>query len=327
MNRAYKSSPEYHLTFSLLTAGGSPSSWDVQSLLDKHIQPVVQALSSVADFDVTTQVQLYATLPPTVRPTSLEGQNGTLLQQNDLAAFVNAAEWPLAPSLGDGPTLNFILYVPAKAHIPLTIHGVNEQSWLIPQWGGIQILNPPLHQHPIHHTHTLSEHLDESFLQQPFETFASQLFSLLGRSSSDATTKPKPMRLRLAAHQRLSAITLYLKAASSLGSLARLAQRLSNIPIPRHVAQLVDDTILDISASRRAFLDSKWDEALSHAKVAFGNSEKAFFHKSMVGQVYFPDEHKFAVYLPLLGPVGVPLVMGLLKEAKRFLSSRRAAGV
>jgi len=34
----------------------------------------------------------------------------------------------------------------------------------------------------------------------------------------------------------------------------------------------------------------------------------------MVGQVYFPDEHKVAVYVPLLGPMGVPLVLAGVKE-------------
>jgi GPI-anchor transamidase subunit S len=324
-NRAYKSSPEFHLTFSLLTASGAPSSWDIPDLLEEHIQPLVQALSSVADFGVTTQVQLYATLPPTVRPSRIEGQNGSILHRNDVTAFVNAAEWPLAPSLGHGPTLNFLLYVPAIDQIPLTIEGAKEQSWLIPQWGGIQILNPPLHPHPSHGTPTLPEHLDQNLLREPFEIFASQLLSLLGASPSEPTARARPMRLRLAAYKRLSALTLYLKAASSLGSLARLAQRLSNIPIPRNVAQLVDDSISNLSASRSAFLESRWDDALRHATVAFADSEKAFFDKSMVGQVYFPDEHKVAVYLPLLGPVGVPLVIGLLREAKRFLSRMRAA--
>ena len=52
-------------------------------------------------------------------------------------------------------------------------------------------------------------------------------------------------------------------------------------------------------------------------------AEKAFFEKSMVGQVYFPDEHKVAVYLPLLGPVGVPLVMSVLKELKAWRKRKR----
>ena len=324
INRAYKTSPEFHLTFSLLTASGAPSSWDAQNALQVHIQPLIQALSPVVRFEVTAQVQLYAMLPPTVQPAHTEGRNGTFLQQNDLTAFVNAAEWPLAPSLGDGPTLNFILYVPARDQIPLTIEGATEQSWLVPQWGGIQILNPALKSHPVHSTLTLPEHLDNEMLHQPFENFASQLLSLLGILQPEQGSNIKPMRLRLGAYKRLSALTLYLKAASSLGSLARLAQRLNNIPIPRNVAQLVDDAIANLSASSRAFLESKWDQALYHAKVAFRDSEKAFFDKSMVGQVYFPDEHKVAVYLPLLGPVGVPLVIGLLREVKQFLSGRRA---
>ncbi|KAK5461182.1 GPI transamidase component [Exophiala xenobiotica] len=325
ISRAYKSSPEFHLTFSLFTASGSPSSWDVQEALKDHIYPLVQALSDTAQIDVTTQVQLYSAFSPAVQPVLLEERNGTFLQEKDLTAFVNAAEWPLAPSIGEGPTLNFILYVPSMDQIPLTIDGVEGTSWLIPQWGGIQILNPPMQPDAESGAVVLPAHLTKDILQQPFQTFSSQLMSLLGVSLSDGATKALPLQLRLDAYKRFSALTLYLKAASSLGSLSRLAQRLSNIPIPKNVAQLVDDTIGNLTTCCHAFQDSSWNAALSHAKVAYRDSEKAFFDKSMVGQVYFPDEHKVAVYLPLLGPVGVPLLVGLLREIKRFVSKRKAA--
>ncbi|KIW30294.1 uncharacterized protein PV07_06050 [Cladophialophora immunda] len=326
INRAYKSSPEFHLTFSLLTASGAPASWEIDGALRDHIEPLVQALSSIADFEITTQVQLYSTLPPTIQPIHREGQNGSFLQQNDLTAFVNSAEWPLAPSIGDGPTLNFILYVPAKDQIPLSIEGVDGNSWLIPQWGGIQILNPPLLPHPVH-VNMIPTYLNHELLRLPFKTFASQLLSLLGVLHPDDSAQSRPLQLQLDAYKRLSALTLYLHAASSLGSLARLAQRLSNIPIPRHVAELVDDSIANLKACCDFSLDGRFDLALTRAKTAFEDSEKAFFDKSMVGQVYFPDEHKIAVLLPLLGPVGVPLIVGLLREAKQMLSRRRAAKV
>ncbi len=45
----------------------------------------------------------------------------------------------------------------------------------------------------------------------------------------------------------------------------------------------------------------------------------------MVGQLYFPDEHKIAVYLPLLGPVGVPLLIGLVNELKAWRKRRKEA--
>ncbi|EXJ95969.1 hypothetical protein A1O1_01094 [Capronia coronata CBS 617.96] len=323
INRAYKSSSEFHLTFSLFTAGGVPSSWDVQDALSKHIQPLVQALSNTSEFDITTQIQLYSSYSPAIQPVTKEGMEGAFLQQKDLTAFVNAAEWPLAPSIGDGPTINFILYVPVQDEIPLKIDGVEGTSWLIPQWGGIQITNPPLQPDPMTGGMSLPAHLAGELLRQPFETFSSQLLSLLGVPQANQSGKLLPLQLRLDAYKRFSTLTLYLKAASSLGSLARLAQRLSNIPIQKHVAELVDDAIGNLTAAEHAFLESRWDAALIHSRIAYRDSEKAFFDKSMVGQVYFPDEHKVAVYLPLLGPIGVPLLVGLLREIKRLVVRKR----
>jgi len=67
---------------------------------------------------------------------------------------------------------------------------------------------------------------------------------------------------------------------------------------------------------------------LENARIAEAEAERGFFEKSMVGQVYFPDEHKIAVYLPLLGPVGVPLLIYARKEIARVWrawKARRAA--
>lgn len=64
--------------------------------------------------------------------------------------------------------------------------------------------------------------------------------------------------------------------------------------------------------------EGNFHAALQNARIAEAQSESAFFERSMVGQVYFPDEHKVAVYLPLLGPVAVPLVMSAIKEIKRL---------
>ncbi|KAJ2980745.1 hypothetical protein NQ176_g2451 [Zarea fungicola] len=64
-------------------------------------------------------------------------------------------------------------------------------------------------------------------------------------------------------------------------------------------------------------------EALSRDEEAEQEVERAFFEKSMVGQLYFPDEHKIAVYLPLLGPISVPLIMGLITELKNWIARRK----
>jgi phosphatidylinositol glycan class S len=56
-------------------------------------------------------------------------------------------------------------------------------------------------------------------------------------------------------------------------------------------------------------------------------SSRAFFNPNMLGQLYFPDEHKYAVYTPLFGPLAVPLLVAglrLLKERRRVKAQNRA---
>lgn len=324
MGRAAKVSPSYHLTFSLFAATGAPSSWDVQNSLAKHIKPLVHALRKTANIEVGTQVQLFSPYSPSIENFQLEGIRGNFIHESDLTSFVNAAEWPLSPSIGEGPTLNFIIYVPSKADLPLGIDGNPGGAWTIPQWGGISIVNPDLIEDPETGSYVLTPHLSEQVLSDAFNTFATQLLALLGVPLTQYRGTALPLSLRLRSHIRLTAMSLHLKTASNLGALARLAKHLSSIPIPKHVAQLVDDSMLNLTSSAAALGDGKWADAVHFASVAYEDSERAFFDKSMVGQVYFPDEHKVAVYTPLLGPIALPLVMALVREVKQLISALRS---
>lgn len=314
-NRAFKPSSDYHLTFSLFTAGPAPSSWDVRTLLGKYIQPIIHAISSTGNVSVASQVQLYSSFSPSIQPQQVE--DGWQLGKEDLTSFVNNAEWPLSPSIGTGPTVNFITYISTPYQSPLHLENSATDSWLVPQWGGITILNPPvsLQAETELGRKILPAHLDEQMLEPAFVNFQSQLLHLLGVPHSDKL----PLRERLKSFQRLSGLSLYLRTASNLSSLARLAQHLSSIPIPRHVLHYVEHAVERLSDFRQCLGQASSATrltCLSSVREAFSDSERAFFDKSMVGQVYFPDEHKVAVYLPLLGPIGVPLAVGLIKELK-----------
>ena len=110
-----------------------------------------------------------------------------------------------------------------------------------------------------------------------------------------------------------------------MGSLARLTKALPTIAIPETVSSAVTATLTNLQSTCDALKAGNFSDALAHARTAEAQAEKGFFEKSMVGQVYFPDEHKVAVYLPLLGPVGVPLVMSAVKEIRRFIDSWKAS--
>ena len=294
MTRSLKYSRTYHLTFSLFTDGPAPRSWDIETAVDEYMRPILDMLNPIHNFTIDTQVQLYAS----------PGVQSQVLSKADLSSFINAAEWPLSPSIGGAPTINFIIYT-GNQTIGLGSDTDTSQSWLIPQWGSVYLLPPPS-----------AGHLESTMLKQPLMTFTTHLLSLLGTPQSGS------LPTRLSTLTRIRTADLVLKASSSLGSLARLSLALPGISIPSSVA---DGVAVCLKHLQLACVDLGTTESLGHARVAEAEAERAFFEKSMVGQLYFPDEHKVAVYLPLLGPVGVPLIMGLLNELKAWKQRRRVA--
>lgn len=315
MTRALKYAPTYHITVSLFTPSATPSSWEIESALAESFTPLLDSISGVSNFTVDTQVQLYATFSPSVQSPEYDSEQQIwTLREEDLSGFINAAEWPLSPSIGAGPTLNFVLYVPDRLKSPLVIKGSQASSWLIPQWGGVVILNPQ-NANATSNEATLSK----KSIKPALLTFSHQLLSFLG-----APHTPTSLPLQLQSLTRIRAASLLLSASSTMRSLACLTVALRSIAIPETVSSAVDTTLMHLRTTCNALKEGKFRNALEHARIAEIQAEKGFFEKSMVGQVYFPDEHKVAVYLPLLGPVGVPLIMSAVKELRRLWVSRKA---
>lgn len=289
--RSLRYAPTYHLTFSLFTDGPTPNTWDIEEAVDKYIRPMLDVLSPIHNFTVDTQLQLYAT----------PGVKSQVLNKEDLASFINAAEWPLSPSIGGAPTVNFVVFI-GNQTIGLSdseADAQTSQSWLIPQWGTVYLLSLP----------ETTSHVSSATLRQAILTFGGHLLTLLGTPQSGS------LPLRLSTLTRIRSADLLLRSSSTLGSLARLSLALPSISIPRTVA---DGVAKSMHHLEQACANLGGYKGLLHARIAEEEAERAFFEKSMVGQLYFPDEHKVAVYLPLLGPIGVPLVLGLIKELKNW---------
>lgn len=291
--RSLRYSPTYHLSFSLFTDGSLPNTWDIEAALDDYLKPMLEVLRPLHNFTIDTQLQLYAT----------PGVQSDVLNKENLASFINAAEWPLSPSIGGAPTINFVIYV-GNQKISVDAGAETSQSWMIPQWGTVYLLSLP----------DKDAHVSAATLKQPMLTFGGHLLSLLGTPTTGS------LPLRLSALLRIRSTDLLLRATSSLGSLARLTLALPSISIPRRVADGVSTTMHHLE---QACSNLGGKDGLKHARIAEEEVERAFFEKSMVGQLYFPDEHKVAVYLPLLGPMAVPLILGLINELKGFIARRK----
>jgi GPI-anchor transamidase subunit S len=66
-------------------------------------------------------------------------------------------------------------------------------------------------------------------------------------------------------------------------------------------------------------------DLISQSAFASTLSSKAFFHPGMLALLYFPSEHKFAVYTPLFASALIPLAAAAIKEILAWRSERRTA--
>lgn len=66
--------------------------------------------------------------------------------------------------------------------------------------------------------------------------------------------------------------------------------------------------------------------AQEYALESFKASEIAFHHPTNLAQLYFPDDQKYAIYIPLFLPVGIPVLFSLrviFKGLKKALNSSK----
>jgi GPI-anchor transamidase subunit S len=105
----------------------------------------------------------------------------------------------------------------------------------VPQWGGIQILNPN------------TTHLDIHALRPAFSTFMTHLLNLLGTPSLPDSIPSEKVILsswQLDGLVRQRAAENLVAASETMGSLARLVRKIPNMAIPQEIRS---DVLLTLS--------------------------------------------------------------------------------
>ncbi|SJX61654.1 related to GPI transamidase component PIG-S [Sporisorium reilianum f. sp. reilianum] len=287
-----------------------------------------------------------------------------VVEWDDLKVFVNSQEWsltstvpPPSPSpsrtnttlpsedagraydvLAQTHDLHFLLYIPSRSHSPLMIRdpvsgGVHEASnaWLIPQWGGVVILNAEQEngKDGLVDLSRAEQRQVQSLPQQPvleaIATFARQLEILLGlpdTSSTPSTHTALQRRLNLAALHKRRILELTRETTATLLAITRLVNRIDNLGVGAHVKSDIQSALSLLQALANA-PSTSLEHTLQRAKEAHALSNRAFFNPDMLGLLYFPDEHKYAVYTPLFAPLLVPLFVTSVKLLKEVVGKGR----
>lgn len=90
-----------------------------------------------------------------------------------------------------------------------------------------------------------------------------------------------------------------------------------------HINSKVRASLNCLAAVRQSLSEEDYLKALRDSIDAIELAEKAFFDPTMVSMLYFPDEHKYAIYMPLFVPTSVPLLAALVKEIKKLKQKKK----
>ncbi|KAG0205537.1 hypothetical protein BGX28_002836 [Mortierella sp. GBA30] len=341
--KAVKYAPGYQLTFSLFSGDASNGvrEWQMQEAINVYLAPFLRSMSAISQFTVESQIQHYASL--TFTPQEDTDLKEHYLTPESLPHFINAAEWSLASTVSSLPSLNFLTYIPKPSESPLVIKNgpssprSTTNSFLIPRWGGITILNRDKSS-SLAHPNLIS--VQE--LEPIMKLHLTQLRDLMGLSDLSAITDsvrapaslpikfyktsngaPTAWELDSLMRKRLSENLV--DSLATISSLARLVADTPNMVVLDHIQKDVVDALQDVARSCSDLSRQQFMEALGASRDALVKAETAFFDPTMVSMLYFPDEHKYAIYMPLFVPISVPLVMALLREIKKLKDAKKAA--
>ncbi|SCU95037.1 LADA_0G13036g1_1 [Lachancea dasiensis] len=311
-------SPEVHLSISLLTGDGRPVAWDIDSTLEQYFTPLRRFLAPIVNFTVDTSIVQFNDL-----------NLGALQQAHnpswlDLAHTVDLSDLSSMNHYREKAVLNLAVVFPSAASGSLAfINATSEKPWqsfMVPQWGALVINKDPLPD---------NSRLTQNYLAPVMYNFVREMFQFLGLSSKSADLSTPYTTID--SFKRVATLKNLEKGAHTLLSLTKLADQFPQMSVPRQVLDNVERAlnlrlqIVELLNDPSQGSESTWNTALRLSNNFVQVCEKAFFDKAMVQQNFFPQEHKIAVYLPLLGPLTVITFTGLIKvlrekdesEAKR----------
>ncbi|KAJ3710364.1 phosphatidylinositol-glycan biosynthesis class S protein-domain-containing protein [Lentinula guzmanii] len=296
-HRAAQYSPRFRLSFTLLNEDSSAG-----QAIARHIHPITSALGILHNYTIESQVQYHALLA--FEPRSLS--NGTVfgLTPEDLTIFINSAEWTLSSSSSNDPVFHFVLFIPSARRRPLII--LNSDG------------TPS------------SSNLPD--LQSSFSSFSRHLLTLLGfprlppsiSYSSSSNTSLSSWQIDTLLRQRIHENVI--QSHDTLQSTVTLVSQIDGMPVDEQVQSQVQGSLSALhELFRYASVNLTFAEMLAYSAQALTLSSKAFFHPGMLAMLYFPAEHKYAVYTPLFASAMIPLLAAALREIAAWRKERREA--
>lgn len=265
--------------------------------IEEHLKPFLDKISPISDFIVKSQWLFLLDLG--VAPSKSEQY--LVLKEEQLPHIITPLESKLWSHMSPRPTINLVIYFARCNDRPLYIFNNNNEkiesnAFLSPRWGGLYIINPDK---------TSCEKgtfkPDVNAITATFITHLQRLFKIDNITDTDNIYELKMRK----------ATEMVDSTRRTLKSLAGLLSEIKSIVISDDVGDKIRIAVENADLAQKFLTRGDVDEGLKFAKIAFLHSEQAFSDPSLLSLLYFPEDQKYAVYIPLFLPIMIPVFMSL----------------
>ena len=293
--------------------------WNIEIAIATKLLPFLQAISDFGPFRVSSRILNFIELG--IQPQKLTN-GGYFYSSNTLPLLINSLETHLSEYTSNNPLLNFIQYIPHISYMPLMFmnNTVTFLSFTIPQWGSININN--LSGKYMSTNYSLSSKelgITTIEIEADVVQMLSQFRELIGlkRKTFDGIFYASVDRSAVAKWEvdyllLKGTMKNLRKSISNMVSLAALLEEIANIVIKNDIRSHLEHAISNIKDSELFLAKGQLRKSFLASKSALSMSNKAFYDHSLLSLLYFPDDQKYAIYLPLFFPIFVPLFISFV---------------
>jgi len=291
--------------------------WNIKSAVETYVKPFLNKFP--LKVSVNSQV-LYLTSLKLNQPMD----NGMNVTGEQIGVALNHVESLLNSQSSVHPAINLIIYIPKIDQSPLRLSDSDKFWFVVPRWGGVLIYNyigAGVQEHGFKFPTKID--LDMELITG---IWLGQLRTLLGVSNvGEGQVLPltaEGIRLwELDFQHRYRSQENILETKSTLQSLSSLLEQISNIVIREDIARRVENALSSMKSSIELLEVGNLVEGHEASQQAIQQSEAAFFDPSLLALLYFPDDQKYAIYVPYFVPVGLPILLSL-KSVVKLLKTR-----
>lgn len=332
--------PEYEVLISILNPRPDLQKlhWNVMQASERYLRPFLNEFSELSNFTLKSQWKYQVELKYGSQQIKDETKMGRhfAMDHESLPHIITSIERKLGTDVANKPCLHLVVYAPPCKMAPVYIYKDGQRvsnysfdSFISAKWGGIVIANPSdavcssAVENEVQQIYIHSHEVMDFVLYELRKIFELEIEVPLASASIEALDQVAPRLWEKDMYLRNGAIHLIYSASSTLKSLIKLLDDIKNIVIGDHVGAEIQKAYDNVVKAKQHLTANEIHEAVKFAREAYIAAEKAFNDPSLLELLYFPEEQKYAIYIPLYLPIMIPVVFSISAVKKYFKKGKK----